>query len=448
MTTTEKDPNCWRLEQTMLGLEKPLSSDISSSSTDTSAISPISVSSMPLSPDKEKKKIKFIRYNPDIPQIVTSFKGYQKLMYQGYRYNIYQVVPEKNFKSWRCVCAKKMPDDGQWCKCRAETTSDNSNACTKNSHNHPPKHRVAEIEFIKSQLINAAFENPDHDAGDLVNQACMYLSEGVSFDNKESLKKSLVSARNKEGKPRKPKSKTSTNPLKRMKIEIEEEDENVFKMQRMDNDITGFLPLLNNSISMVKVESPFSTTPTIQIPPPNPPQIHQPQEHSNLLQPAALNGFNNSWMGGIEDPIAMFWANAMLNPSGLDVLSTIAALSKHQLHSQGPTQAATAPAAPLSSNLSVSSFTPQMPKEASMAIPPTQILNLKDLKPLPPLAAIQTSPVIQAASLLRPIPMKNDMGTQTVEEIKVSRCLTSGCGCRVIRICCCDEGRCRRAAAC
>lgn len=440
MATTDKNSNCWRLDQTMLGLEKPGSSDISSSSTDTSAISPISVSSMPLSPDKEKKKINFVRYNPEVPQIVTSFKGYQKLMFQGYRYNIYQVVPERDFKSWRCVCAKKMPDDGQWCKCRAETNMDNNNANTKGEHNHPPKHRVAEIEFIKAQLLNAAFENPDHDAGDLVNQACMYLSEGVAFENKESLKKSLVSARNKEGKPRKPKTKTSLNPLKRMKIEIEDEDENVFKMQRLDNDMTGFLPLLNNSISMVKVESPFSQTPTIQIPQSNPPTIHQPQECSNLLQPAALNGFNNSWMG-LEDPVTMFWANAMLNPvGGLDMLQTLAALSKQS-------QAAAAPAAPLSSNISVNSFTPQMPKEASMAVPPT-ILNLKDLKPLPPLAAIQTSPIVQAANLLRPIPMMRDSSTQTSEEIKLSKCLTSGCGCRVIRICCCDEGICRRTAAC
>ncbi|EGT30219.1 CBN-PEB-1 protein [Caenorhabditis brenneri] len=425
----------------MLSLEKPGSSDISSSSTDTSAISPISVSSMPLSPDKEKKKISFIPYNPNIPQIVTSFKGYQKLMYQGYRYNIYQVVPEKNFKSWRCVCAKKMPDDGQWCKCRAETSIDNSNATTKGNHNHPPKHHVAEIEFIKSQLLVAAFENPDHDAGDLVNQASMYLSEGVCFDNKESIKKSLISARNKEGKPKKPRTnKIASSPLKRMKVETTDDEEENIKIPKME-----FLPFFNNGLSMVKVEPHFNQTPTIQIPQPAPLPAPQPQEQSSLLQPAPFNNSTN-WMG-LEDPVALFWANAMFNPmSQLDVLSTLAALSKQP---QGPTPGATAPTtAPLSSNLSVSSFTPQMPKEASIAAPPPQILNLKDLKPLPPLTTIQTSPVIQSANLLRPIPMMRDSCTQTTKEIKVSQCLTSGCGCRVIRICCCDEGVCRRTAAC
>ncbi|CAI5456034.1 unnamed protein product [Caenorhabditis angaria] len=457
----------------MLSLEKPGSSDISSSSTDTSAISPISVSSMPLSPDKTeqnimlmntKKKIGFVRYNPDVPQIVTSFKGNQKLMYQGYRYNIYQIAEERNFKSWRCVCAKKMSDSGQWCKCRAETTLDDKNACNKGVHNHPPRHHAAEIEFIKSQLFNIALQHPDLDAGELVNEACLYLSEGVCFDNKESVRKSIVSARSKDGKPRKPRNRLA-NSLKRMKFEADAEEEEDYKIPKMEieHDMSCFLPLFNNGLSMMKVESPFQSTPTI-LPTPNPPQ----HEQTNLLQTTQLlNRINNPWMG-LDDPMTMLWAN-MLNPinGGIDVLSTIAALSKQQQLQQGPNipQAATAPVQhPLPTNMSQSNLvnsttSHHIPKEATIAQPTLiqahqqqtpAIINLKDVKTLPPLANIQTSPIIQTASLIRPIPIMKDGSSQTSEEIRVSQCLTSGCGCRVIRVCCCEEGVCRhrRTAAC
>ncbi|CAD6187221.1 unnamed protein product [Caenorhabditis auriculariae] len=417
----------------MLGLEKPGSSDLSSSSTDTSAISPVSVSSIPSSPDKEKKKVSFVSYNPDIPQIVTSFKGYQKLMFQGYRYNIYQVAPERNFKSWRCVCAKKMSDAGQWCKCRAETTMDDKNACTKGAHNHPPRHHVAELEFIKSQLFVTALENPELDAGDLVNQASEYLSDGVSFDNKESVRKSIVLARSRVGKPRKPRSRPS-NPLKRMRFDADTEDEDdyktVTKINKMEHDVSCILPLFNNGLSMVKVESPFRQTTPVH-------QQSKANDHNNLLHANVLNGMSNPWMG-LDDTMTVLWAN-MLNPmGGMDMLSTIAALTKQ-------TSAAAAPAAmpvnPPQNNL----VNNHIPKEATIA---TSVSTIKET--LPAMANIQTSPVIPAANLMPTQPIMKDSSCQTAEEIRVSQCLTSGCGCRVVRVCCCEEGICRnrRTAAC
>uniref|UniRef100_A0A183FJ09 FLYWCH-type domain-containing protein n=1 Tax=Heligmosomoides polygyrus TaxID=6339 RepID=A0A183FJ09_HELPZ len=329
-------------------------------------------------------QVPFVRYNPDIPQIVTSFKGYQKLMFQGYRYNIYQVMPERNFKSWRCVCAKKIPDNGSWCKCRAETTMDDQKAVTKGEHNHPPKHLLAELEFIKvgivSQLFMAALENPDLDAGDLVNQACDYLSQGVEFENKESLRKSIQLARSRVGKPRKPRTRPM-NPQKRKLmmfdglddiLKTEEDDDypmqvmndnimaslmKVPKTDRSDTPCDVGLPLFNNGLSMVKPESPFRQTAAV------PPQPKPVNDHPNpLLQANLLNGMCMSL-----PPVA------------------------------GSREA-------MSTQLSVSTSSP---------------------------------------------PVKMDAGCQTIEDIKVSQCLSSGCGCRIVRVCCCENSTCHnRQTAC
>uniref|UniRef100_A0AC34RK33 FLYWCH-type domain-containing protein n=1 Tax=Panagrolaimus sp. JU765 TaxID=591449 RepID=A0AC34RK33_9BILA len=137
----------------------------------------------------------FCPYDPRTPRMVTSFKGNQKLIFEGYRYNIHHIVPQKNIKTWRCVCAKKLTSARSWCKGRAETWENDTHGTSKGEHNHPAEHDVAELEYFKSQLILAAIEFPDAPLNDLIEEATSMMSPGVSFTSRESLKKSLTVAR-------------------------------------------------------------------------------------------------------------------------------------------------------------------------------------------------------------------------------------------------------------
>jgi hypothetical protein len=137
----------------------------------------------------------FQPYDPATPRMVTSFKGNQKLIFEGYRYNIHHIVPAKNVKTWRCVCAKKLTSARSWCKGRAETWDNDSHGTSKGEHNHPAEHDMAELEYFKSQLILAAIEFPETNLNDLVDAATSIMSEGVTFSSRESLKKSLTQAR-------------------------------------------------------------------------------------------------------------------------------------------------------------------------------------------------------------------------------------------------------------
>ncbi|CEF62844.1 Zinc finger, FLYWCH-type domain-containing protein [Strongyloides ratti] len=137
----------------------------------------------------------FERYDPDKPRMVTSFKGNQKLIFEGYRYNIHHIVPTKGVKTWRCVCAKKLTSARSWCKGRAETWDSDTQGLAKGEHNHDPEHEVAELEYFKSQLIMAAIACPNVPLNDLIAEAQQYMTEGLQFTSKDSLKKSLTIAR-------------------------------------------------------------------------------------------------------------------------------------------------------------------------------------------------------------------------------------------------------------
>ncbi|KAL3095874.1 hypothetical protein niasHS_005633 [Heterodera schachtii] len=135
----------------------------------------------------------FHAYNPDLPQIITSFKGNQKLILGGFRYNIHHI--KEGVKTWRCVCAKKLTGTRSWCKGRAETWDNDSKGIPKGEHNHSTEHELAELEFFKSQMILAAISEPTADLSTLIDEAAKFLSEGLNFGNRESMKKSLLVAR-------------------------------------------------------------------------------------------------------------------------------------------------------------------------------------------------------------------------------------------------------------
>uniref|UniRef100_A0A0K0D7P0 Uncharacterized protein n=1 Tax=Angiostrongylus cantonensis TaxID=6313 RepID=A0A0K0D7P0_ANGCA len=271
----------------------------------------------------------------------------------------------------------------------------------------------------------AALENPDLDAGDLVNQACDYLSQGVEFENRESLRKSIQLARSRVGKPRKPRARP-VNPQKRKLmmfdglddiLKTEEDDD--YPVQVMNDNIMASLmkvpktdksdlcdvslPLFNNGLSMVKPESPFRQTAAV------PPQPKSVNDHPNpLLQANLLNGMTAPWLGTVEqDPMSLLWAN-ILGPGNIDVLSTIAALSK-----------------------------PVMTPLTKREVPIPSVAVSRDTVP-PQLNVSTSSP-----------PKKTDVGCQTIEDIRVSQCLASGCGCRIVRVCCCENSTCHnRQTAC
>lgn len=176
------------------------------------------------------------------------------------------------------------------------------------------------------------------------------------------------------------------------------------------------MPMFNNSVSMVKVESPFRQTAAV---PPQP----KPTDHVGLLHANMLNGLTSAattpWMNSMDqDTMSLLWAN-MLGAGGMDVLSTLAALSQPmtqpaQVQPSVPQQ----PVTPTVVQTLHKSHTPakQEVRETSGRWPHEEVQSFQAVTPKPSShqqQQQQPSPI--QASQASPPSFKRDASAQTLE---------------------------------
>lgn len=95
--------------------------------------------------------------------IFRSKKGFEKLGYEGYLYNLDK--RNANYTLWRCELSKK---PGHKCSGRAKLTASTIEVYT--AHSHPPDHCKLEADILKSKIYEAA-EDPFTDSKSLLREA-------------------------------------------------------------------------------------------------------------------------------------------------------------------------------------------------------------------------------------------------------------------------------------
>uniref|UniRef100_A0A1I7YVW7 FLYWCH-type domain-containing protein n=1 Tax=Steinernema glaseri TaxID=37863 RepID=A0A1I7YVW7_9BILA len=429
--------------------------------------------------------VEFKAYDPKRPQVITSFKGNQKLIFEGYRYNIHHIVQNKNLKTWRCVCAKKLTTHRSWCKGRAETWENDGHAISKGDHNHPAEHDVAELEFFKSQLLTAAVGNPDLNLNELIESAGRYMSAGITFPSRESLKKSLTVARkaaeqnsgqmptrqykSAEYKNGKPKTKKESNLW---------EDSLVSLTKGYTPDDIGIYSMGFDEAEETKRASPdssdnksdLSTTQSTSSPsslhPEDAPSLDPSLLSADVSSPPSKMPKMNSFPLNSFADLGLFNQNLLMQPPNAVLFNML--VNSGFLTGSCPSapRASGVPPLPAATTQPVRTTTPSSLSAATFDEKKARlsgIFNRLSEKKNADASIVSPSTVSESStsngtstsrSTASPERKRTrSMSTQTeesregspleAEAARLSKCLGGGCSCRVIQVCCC-ESECKR----